>query len=121
MSHDEIISIDMDAQESELLSELRGLPPLGAFGDLAPIADALGCKPDASAIITAVLFLKGAAEVGASLPAAHVTAQATIAELRAERDRLRGELEAAKEHARIDAIAHDRALRALAATVRGES
>lgn len=121
MSHDEIINIDMDARESELLSELRDLPPLGAFGDLAPIAEALGCKPDVNAIIAAVLFLKGTAQVTASLPAAHVTAQETIAELRAERARLRGEVDAAKEHARIDAIAHDRALRALAATVRGES
>lgn len=103
MSHDEIINID-----------------LGAFGDLAPIAEALGCKPDASAIIAAIYMLRGSAQVTASLPAAHVTAQETIAELRAERDRLRGELEAAKEHARIEDLAHERAIRALAATVRGE-
>lgn len=121
MSHDEIINIDMDARESELLSELRDLPPLGAFGDLAPIAEALGCRPDEGAIIAAIYMLRGSAQVTASLQAAHVTAQATIAELRDERDRIRGELEAAKEHARIDDIAHDRALRALAATVRGES
>lgn len=112
MSHDEIINLEEPRWEA---------PPLAHFGALDGIAELLGCKPDVNAIITAVLFLKGAAEVTASLPAAHVTAQETIAELRAERDRLRGELEAAKEHARIDAIAHDRALRALASTVRGES
>lgn len=111
MSHDEIINLEEPRWEA---------PPLAHFGALDGIAEVLGCKPDASAIITAVLFLKGAAEVGASLPTAHVTAQATIAELRAERDRIRGELEAAKEHARIEDLAHERAIRALAAAVRGE-
>lgn len=112
MSHDEIINLEEPRWEA---------PPLAHFGALDGIAELLGCRPDPSAIITAISFLRGAATVGASLPAAHVTAQATIAELRAERDQLRGELEAAKEHARILAIANDRALRALAARVRGES